>query len=157
MNIRHKIIISLALTAFIFSCTKKICPAYQSSFLLNKEDQDEYFSYFVESEQEESGTAITDIHHDGDTPNLSTDIGHDSGTKPKQEEYPIQPSKKDKYGISQGPIVKNKKSKTYKKQHYVVEMKDVYSEDSTSVSSLATDSLKVDTDNFSDTTALGGF
>ena len=44
--------------------------------------------------------------------------------------------------------------KTYKKKHYVVEMKDVYSEDSTAVSS-SVDSLQAD--SFIDSTALGGY
>ncbi len=150
----NRIIICLLIFGLLPSCKKEICSAYQSSFLLNKEDQDQYFSYFVENTEEEVGTAITDIHHTGQAPNLSTDIGHNSASSPRGKEFPIQPSTKNKNGISQGPIVKNKKSKSYKKKHYILEMVDVYAEDS--IASSDEDNL-LQSDAFNDTTSTAGF
>ena len=156
MKNRYKIASFIMFASAGLSCTKMICPAYQSSYLLNKEDQDKFFSYFEENEEEESGTAITDIHHDGEEPNLSTDIGYNSGNSPRGKDYPILPSSRNKNGISKGPTVKPKKS--YKKKHYVVEMKDVYSSDSTSNENTS-DSLQAAGNNYNDldTTGLGGF
>ncbi len=155
MNKRLKYIVFTLIALLGMSCTKKICPAYQSYFLLDKESQDSFFTYFEEQKQEEGGTAITDIHHEGGSPNLSTDFDYNSANKPR-EDFPIQPSKKNKNGLSMGPTVKRKKSKSYKKRFYVVPMRDVYVEDSTGGGNNFSDSLRVDNFQDSDTTSFSG-